>query len=331
MNIKVTIWDNRNEIMFECTQAVSNLKISTYIRDDPGKCTFDIRKSDALAFWEGASVLVWYNQVPFFKGYVFSKKRKKDTGLISVTCYDGIRYLKNKDAYVFEGVTSHQIFARICDDFVLEYKIVDPSSHVCTPKVEDNTALYQMIQTGLDDTIIHAHKWFFIRDNFGVLEHVNVMSCDSGLLVGDASGVIDLDYETSIDKDTYNQIKLYRDNKSTGKRDLFIVNDTVNSGETLRRWGILQYYEKVDENLNIAQIEAKARGMLGLFNNVKRTLKINSLSSELIRAGSLFRCRIKDLGDLSIDRYLLVTACTHSFENNHATMEITTEVLENEW
>ena len=35
-------------------------------------------------------------------------------------------------------------------------------------------------------------------------------------------------YEKSIDKDVYNQVKLYRDNEKTGKRDVWIVKDSNN-------------------------------------------------------------------------------------------------------
>lgn len=149
-------------------------------------------------------------------------------------------------------------------------------------------------------------------------------------MLGDESGITDFTYETSIDKDTYNQIKLYRDNQTSGKREIFIVNDTINGGNTLKAWGILQLYEKVDEKLNLAQIEQKARGMLSLYNNTKRSLKIDALGVPNVCAGSIFRCSIKDLGDLSINRYLLVTSCTHKISNNVHTMELETEVITNE-
>ena len=44
---------------------------------------------------------------------------------------------------------------------------------------------------------------------------------------------------------------------------------------------------------------------------------------------NIFKCAIKDLGDLSINRYLLVTSCTHKISNNVHTMELETEVVTN--
>lgn len=327
MNIFATIYDNRYGKLWDISNAISELSITTYMDGAPGQCTFDLIKSGELAFWEGATVSIEVDGVKMFKGFVFKKSRSQDVDIISCTCYDQLRYLKNKDSYVFEGMSSDQIFKKICDDFVLKHKVVDASSHICTPRSNDATSLYEMIEHALDDTLINTGEWYFIRDNFGVLEHVNVWSCLSGLLLGDRSGITEFEYETSIEDDTYNQIKLYRDNEKSGKREIFIVNDTINGGQNLKEWGILQLYEKVDEKLNKAQIEEKARGMLRLYNNVKRSLTLTSEGVPTIFAGCIFRCRIADLGDLSIDRYLLITECTHNISNGVHTMELTTEVV----
>ena len=47
-------------------------------------------------------------------------------------------------------------------------------------------------------------------------------------------------------------------------------------------------------------------------------------------AGCVFKCKIEDLGDLSLDEYLLVTQCTHKISNEQHTMEIRTEVVRSE-
>ena len=329
MIVYATIYDNQNNRYYDISQVIANLSITTQIEDEPGKATFDIIKCDNIEFWEGATVAIEIDRHKMFKGFVFSKKRDKEVNIISVTCYDQLRYLKNKDSYVFENMTSDQIFSKICNDFVLEHRVVDKSDYVCAPRSNDATALYEMIKTALDDTLINSKKWFIIRDNYGVLEHINVYSLQAGVMLGDKSGVTDFTYETSIDKDTYNQIKLYRDNEDSGKREVFIVNDTINGGDKLKAWGILQLYEKVDENLNIAQIEQKARGMLSLYNNTKRSLKLEALGVPKICAGSIIKCSIEDLGDLSLNSYLLVTECTHKIDNGMHTMSLTTEVVNN--
>lgn len=327
----VIIYDNKNNVSFDVSDVVSDMTITTYLYDNPGKCEFTIQAISPLTFYEGAAVSVIIDGFKMFKGYVFKKSRNQEVDTIKVTAYDQLRYLKNKDFRVFEGVTSSQIFSQLCDAYALKYKIVDPSTFVCPPRSEDATSLYDMIKNALDATLAYNRQWFFIRDNYGVLEHKNILSCLMGVMLGDESGVTGFEYESSIDTDVYNQIKLYRDNKDSKKRDTFIVNDTVNGGETLKRWGILQLYEKVDEKMNLAQIEDKALKMLSYYNSTRRTLKLNSLGVKEFYAGCLFKCQIKDLGDISMNSYLLVTECSHKFKNNEHTMSLTTEIVRGEY
>lgn len=327
MNVDITIFDNRHNKLFNVSEAVSNLKITTNIEDQPGKCTFDIIRMDGLAFWEGATVSVIVAGHPTFKGFVFGKKRKKDVDIISITAYDQLRYLKNSDTYVLKDLTSSEIFVKLCKDMVLKHRVVDSSNYKCAPRSNDNKPLYDIIKTSLYDTLINTKQWFIIRDNFGVLEHINIYSLVSTMMIGDESALLDFDYESTIDTDTYNQIKLYRDNKDSGKRDIFIVNDTINGGKNIKEWGILQLYQSVPENLTLPEIEDRALGMLSLYNNTSRSLKLEALGHPSICAGSIIPCKIADLGDMSINNYILVTQCTHNISNDLHTMSLVVEVV----
>lgn len=327
MNIEVHLYDNRNGVTFDVSEVVSDITITTYLEDNPGKLEFTVMATSPLTFAEGATVSVVLDGHNMFKGFVFKKSHTELAHRIKVTCYDQLRYLKNKDSRVFENVTSSQIFEQLCKDFVLKYKTVDASSHICAPRSEDATSLYDMIKNALDDTLVNTGNWYFIRDNFGTLEHINVTSCVRPEVLGDKSFVTGFDYETSIDDDVYNQIKLYRDNQDTGKREVFIVNDTVNGGEKIRQWGILQLYEKVDEKYNIAQIESRALQMLKYYCDTRKSLKLKCLGVKEFFAGCIFKCQIAELGDSSLNSYMLVTECVHKISNEHHTMDIKTEVV----
>lgn len=330
MNCITQIYDNINGVTYDVSDVVSDMKITTYLEDNPGKLEFTLLDESPLSFAEGATVSVILEGYKMFKGFVFKKTRDEDVEKVKVTCYDQLRYLQNKDSRVFENVTSSQIFAQLCKDFVLKYRVVDASSHICAPRSEDATSLYDMIKNALDDTLANTKQWFFIRDNFGTLEHLNIQSCLRPEVLGDKSFVTGFEYETSIDDDVYNQIKLYRDNQDTGKREVFIVNDTVNGGAKIKQWGILQLYEKVDEKYNIAQIEARALQMLKYYCDTRRSLSLDCIGIKEFFAGCIFKCQIADLGDLSMNSYLLVTECVHKISNKEHTMELKTEVVRGE-
>ena len=62
-----------------------------------GKLTFTTVKTgtEDMSFQEGDPVCFYYDDKLVFMGYVFTKKRDREHH-IEVTCYDQIRYLKNK-------------------------------------------------------------------------------------------------------------------------------------------------------------------------------------------------------------------------------------------
>ena len=87
------------------------------------------------------------------------------------------------------------------------------------------------------------------------------------------------DYQISIDSNVYNKIKLTFDNEETGKREVFIAQDTKN----INNWGVLQYFEKLQKNENG---QAKADALLSLYNKKKRKLSISDVIGDLrVRAG----------------------------------------------
>lgn len=324
MNIEATIFDNRHNILYDISEAIYDISITSYIEDNAGKCTFKVIRLDGLAFWEGATISISIDGRGIFKGYIFTKSRDEDVEQISCTAFDQIRYLKNKDSKAFENMTSSQIFAQLCNEYGLNYKIVDSSSYICAPRSESDKYLYEMIKNALDDTLINTSEWFIIRDNFGTLEHINTKSLDTGVVLGDKSGVTNLSYETSIDKKVYNQVKLYRDDSETGKHTVYIVKNSAD----IKEWGLLQLYKKVDENLNLAQIEQQATNMLKLYDNKSRELKFsNCLGNFDVCAGSFITVDIADIGDLSVYKKLLVIECTHKLKNNEHLMDLTVRLV----
>ena len=128
----------------------------------------------------------------------------------------------------------------------------------------------------------------------------------------------DYTYKRDIDSDTYNRVKLVKPNKESGRTDVYMYEDT----ETIGKWGLLQYYDKVDDNLTPAQIQEKAQAYLKYYNRVLQSLTIEAIGVPGIRAGSIIPVLIRDIQDLSFNRVLLVEKCTHSYEGDYHTMSL---------
>ena len=79
---------------------LENIKWSTERCGTPSKLTFKVVKDKALNIEEGNSVRFKWNGNNIFYGFIFSIKRDKED-IITVTCYDQLRYLKNKDIFIY--------------------------------------------------------------------------------------------------------------------------------------------------------------------------------------------------------------------------------------
>ena len=122
-------------------------------------------------------------------------------------------------------------------------------------------------------------------------------------------------YSSSIDSNTYNQIKLAYENKNKGTLDVYISK----SSKSINKWGLLQYYEKI-EDPRVAKLKGKV--LLQMYNKVSRTLSItNALGSLKVRAGCLLPV-ILSLYDIKVSSYMLVDKVTHTFENGSHTMDL---------
>lgn len=318
------IQDNKTGTVHDISQLVSNIQVSTFLAGQPGKLTFDFVKSkeNTVAFYEGSIVRLVVGETNVFYGYVFVKSRTKDL-IISVTAYDQMRYLQNQDTMSYENISSSQVFERICGDYKFRHAVVSPSAYPLPEAAHDGKSLYAIIEDAIDRTWVATKQRFIIRDNFGTLEHIDMANLRTDFVIGDNEALTEYRYETSIDTDVYNQVKLVQEDKDKAKRTPYVVKDS----ENIARWGTLQYHEKVHESLNEAQIQERGEKLLSLYNTLRRKLRLDCLGDFRISAGSGILLAIKDLGDINLNQYCTVYSCVHKLENHMHTMNLEVEPI----
>lgn len=305
------IVQNQNGAVFDISDLVTHVDLEDNVQVS-SVLKFDVIKTDTLgAFFEGNTVRFKYRGEPFFYGYVFKKRRDKEQ-VIAVTCYDQLRYLKTKDTYVFENAKASEMVKVMAEDFNLKMGNITDTGYSFKNVIEDSKNLLDITGKYLDMTLAYTKQMYLLKDNMGRLELRNVSDNITDLVVGEESLLIDYDYETEIDTDTYNQVKLVRNNQETGKRDVYLVKDS----STISRWGLLQHYEVLNEAVNDAQAIEKADVLLSLKNRLKRNLKIEMLGDKRLRAGNVIFFNVTNLGDISVNQFLLVTKAKHEFTNN---------------
>ena len=282
-----------------------------------GKLTFEVYADGILKVQEGNEVRLRYNDKDVFFGFVFSKKSSKENW-ISITAYDQLRYLKNKYSYLYENKSVSGAIKELASTFQLNVGVIDDTEYLIPSLVEDNETLLDIILDGLSETTYQMKKKYILYDKFGKLTLTNMENMYTTVLV-DASTIQDFSYESSIDSDTYNRVILYYDpDEDTATRQYFKAEDVDN----VKKWGMLLYYESVKAP-SIGQ--EKANAILALKNKKTRKLSISGGIGNLnVRAGCLVVVNLK-LEDTIKQSYMMVTKVTHTFTNDHHTMNLDLE------
>ena len=298
---------------------MEGIEWSTERKGSPGRLSFKVLKDDVLDFSEGSAVRMRENGENIFFAFVFKQQRSKEQ-IITVTAYDQLRYLKNKDTIVYEGKTAGQLLKMIAADYKLNVGLLENTRYVIGSRVEENTSLFEIIQNALDLTLMNTGEMFVLYDDFGKLALKSLASMVVGnrgaCLMLDEETCETFDYTSSIDDNTFNKIKLAYDNEETGHREVYIAQDSGN----VNKWGILQYFDTLKKGENG---QAKVDALLKLYNKKARSLKLtNVFGDNRVRAGSMIVVNL-NLGDMKLRNFMLVESCRHTYKESEHWMDLT--------
>lgn len=294
---------------------------STKRRGSPGTLTCKVLRDDALQFSEGSAIRLKEDGKEIFFGWIFSHSSGRTSPVVDIKAYDQLRYLKNKDTYVYEGKKASEFIKMIADDFNLQCGELEDTGYVIPSRVEDNATLFDMIENALDLTLTNTQNLFVMYDDFGKitlrsLGNMKVGDQASGqYLMIDADTAQSFDYSSSIDDNTYNRIKLSYSNDEGGRREIYVTQ----SSENINSWGVLQYYDTLKKGENG---QAKADAMLQLYNKKTRKLTIkNVLGDSRVRAGSLVVVSLQ-VDDVKLSNFMLVEECKHTWKESEHWMDL---------
>lgn len=287
---------------------------STERKNAPGQLSFTVIKDSILDVTEGDAVRLKVNGQNVFYGFIFKISCDKEPK-IKITAYDQLRYLKNKDTYVYTNKTASEVIKMIAADFQMNVGTIEDTGFKIASRVESNISLFDIIQNALDLTLQNQNYMYVLFDDFGKLTLKGLDSMRLNVLIDEETGE-NFNYTSSINDNTYNRIKLTYDNEDTGKREVYIAQ----SGANINQWGILQYYDTLKEGENG---KTKADALLNLYNAKTRNLSINNAFGDIrVRAGSMVVVML-DLGGVKLQNLMLVEKCKHEFKESLHLMTLT--------
>ena len=311
MKVEIII-ENKGVLCYPLVE--EGIQWSTERKGVPGQLTFTVIKDDTLDFTEGNPVQLLVDGKGVFFGFVFTKKRSKECA-IAVTAYDQLRYLKNKDTCQFNNLTAGEAVKQIANDFQLQIGELEDTGFKIPSRIEENSTLFDMIQTFLDLTIDSTREMYVLYDDFGKLTLRNIGNRKVDILIDQDTGE-DFDYTSSIDANTYNKVKLSYANEEAGTKDIYVVQD----GNNMNSWGVLQFFETLQKGENGV---AKAEALLSLYNTKTRNLSVSKAVGDIRVRGGCMVPVVLNLGDVLLEKYMLVEKCKHTFDYNQHVMDLT--------
>jgi hypothetical protein len=309
--------------MYDYAPITQKVDYTTNRNGSAGKLTFSYMQQKPINLTEGAKVQFYVDGQEIFLGFVFVIEQDR-WGIVSVTAYDQLRYLKAKASYSFAGKRLGEIIQQIATDMQLQAGNLEDTGYIIPTLTKENTECLDIIEYGLQVTQYNTGKTFVFYDDFGKLSLRESKNMMSDILIGNGSIITDYSYKSDIDSDTYNQVKLVRPNKETGQGDTYVFNDQ----STIKKWGLLQKYEKVDENLNEAQINQQGNIMMAYYDRVLKTISVNGVGGVPgLKAGAMAMFKIKDVPELSKGYYLLLDKVKHTFSDGNHTMSVEAKII----
>lgn len=320
--MSLLIEDRASGVVKDYAPVATTVTWNTQRTGTPGKLSISMVKGHDATFSEGDGVRFSVDGVPVFVGFVFTKALTR-FGELTVTAYDQLRYLKAKESYLFTAEEAGAMITKIATDFQLKTGTLEPTGYPIPSYVKENKSCLDIISGAIQLTTHGTGKIYVFYDDAGGLSLRLAENLMVASVIGDGSLLTDYTYKTDIDSDTYNRIKLVRPNEETGRTDVYLFQDS----DTIATWGVLQYYDKVDEEMNTAQITEKGNTMLAYYNRVLKTLTIESIGVLGIRAGSMILINIPQIGAISTNQFVLLDSAVHTFEQNTHTMKLNTRAL----
>ncbi|WP_312645372.1 hypothetical protein [Hydrogenoanaerobacterium sp.] len=299
----------------DISEIANNIKLQSPWNNGASMLTFEYPVEVGEYFPNGATVVFTFNDANIFYGFLFKTTQGKK--VYKCTAYDQLRYLRAKGSVMRQVQTLDSFLNDVAYSIGDRMRLgnVDKTEFMLGKYLFDNKTYLDMFYQSIQDNLIGNTYYYTLRDNFGALDLRDTLDLRLPLVIGDSSLATDFEYTRSIDDDTYNYVKVAKDDKQKGVRDAYVVQD----GANIEKWGKLVLYEKVSANLNDAQLIDRAKMLLSIKNRETETLKIDCIGDTRVMGGSGIKVEIDSAG---LNTWAMVENATHNFSKTQHTMTL---------
>lgn len=297
----------------DLSEIAYNVKYESSWNNGPSILKFEYPSEKAPMYPNGCTVVFTYGSANIFYGFLFRTRQDKKS--YQCTCYDQMRYLKSKNTILRQNETLSSFLNTVALNAGDRIRLgnIDQTEYVLGKYLFDNKTHLDMLYQSIEDNLVANGYYYTLFDNFGALDLRDTLDLRLPLVIGDASLATGFTYEKSIDDDTYNYIKVAKDDKEKGVRNVYITQDSSN----MAKWGKLMLYEKVSTDLNDVQLAERANQLLQIKNRETETLRMECVGDIRVHGGSGVNIQIAQAG---INLWAVVDSVSHEFTRTNHTM-----------
>ncbi|MBQ3565909.1 MAG: hypothetical protein IJA12_01900 [Oscillospiraceae bacterium] len=259
---------------------------------------------------EGNYIVFFYRKKELFRGIIMSQQQSESLKM-PITAYDnGIYLANNKDTFVYENKTVHDIFIDVCGRFELKYSDVADTTYKIPELTKSKTTAWDVLQDAMSQDFRATGTRYFIHSEKGILRLVRRVDNPVQWVLETGNNIISYTYKKSIE-DIKTRLKIYTDEDTVY---------AVKKNEALeKKIGIFQEIEKKDDDLSQAKLTQQINETLTEISTPEISLDVEAVGIPDIISGSCVFSSIKPLG---IRRTFYVDEDTHTFTGKSYTMTL---------
>ena len=329
---QVYVQDPSSGKIYDFSKAVETATWQTYrLSSQPGTLELvldgNVVRDRNIELPPGCRIRFGVNGEDFFYGLTEEVELMKSTEKrYRLPAVDHLRFLQSvESAYRAVGSTASGFFEQLMTEHNARIRSVGSEGfnfavrEASTAPLDDyyfsGVTLYSMLKSTLALAHIAEPRQYMLRDNMGTIEFRELKALRRPLIIGDESFGESYTYGVMINNQTYNIIRVVRDNEEIGKREVWQRYHSIN----VRNWGPRQLTIEADDHLTDAEISAKIDLHLAAFNRVRRKLKLTCVGINGLQAGDGVQIR---LDDARIDAAHWIENCTHVYSENSHMMDL---------
>lgn len=260
---------------------------------------------------KGHQLIFSYKGKELFRGMIMSQQQSESFKM-PITAYDnGIYLSNNKDTFVYENKTVHDIFIDVCKRFGIKYSDVAKTSYKIPELTKSKTTAWDAILDAISQDFKATGTKYYVNSSKGVLSLIKRREDILQWVLETGGNIMSYTYKKSIE-DIKTRLKILSDEDK--------VYAVKKNTELEKKIGIFQDIEKKDDDLSEAKLQEHIKETLKEISTPEISLSVEALGIPDVISGVGVYVIIDELG---IKRTFYVDEDTHTFKGGSHTMNLT--------